>query len=724
MRTSRSTLRIQLFCATAAIAAASIPACAQAADEPATESRDDTTSITVTGMRQPYLGTTPLKQLPQVVQTMDAKILQDAGLTTLSGALDFVAGVARQNNFGGLFDSYAIRGFAGDESQSSNYLLNGFSASRGYGGARDASNIERIEVIKGPTSALFGRGDPGGAVNIITKKPYFTNGGELQLSGGSYNNRRVQGDVNVALTSKFAARITGAYDEGDSYRQYMHHKTYTISPSFLWQLNDATKLSYDFEWVHQQVPFDRGIVAVNGNLYAIPRTRFLGEPGDGPITTESFSHQLQMQHSFSKNWTVLLGASYRTSSFSGYATEAENTTSRQRFYTDSTNLSRQRRYRDYNTTDLTFRGEVDGKAETFGLTHNLQIGADWNYFTLDTIQTRFRPPAVAAQTTLAAGNAINIYNPVYGNLPTTGAFINSIEKDEEGGAYLQDMIDVTDWLKLRAGGRYDHFDQIVLNRLTTAWSRQTRDAFSPQLGLSILPTQSLTLYGSFGKGFRPNIGTDANNNAFLPEKTTAWEVGGKLSAFHNALLASLALYTMTKTNVLTADPVNAGFSIAAGKARSRGVEASVSGKLPYGFRVDLNYAYTDAIIDQDAIDPNFGYSLHKGDQLINVPKNSASALLFKDFTLAGKKADIGAGINYVGQRVGETGYRNASGAMFMLPSYTLTRVSASLSLTEKLKLSGEVTNLFNVSYFPSSYSRIWLMPGAPRQFMVHLAYKM
>lgn len=703
------------------MAAISIPAHAQSADEQGSDAKTD---ITVNGMRQPYLGTTPLKQMPQVVQTLDAKILQDAGLTTLQGAMDFVAGAARQNNFGGLFDSYAIRGFAGDESQSSNYLLNGFSASRGYGGARDASNIERIEVIKGPTSALFGRGDPGGAVNIITKKPYFTNGGELQLSGGSFNNRRVQGDVNIAITPKFAARITGAYDEGDSYRQYVHHKTYTISPSFLWQLSDATKLSYDFEWVHQAVPFDRGIVSANGNLYAVPRTRFLGEPGDGPITTESFGHQLQLQHSFSKDWTLLLGSSYRTSSFSGYATEAENTTSRQRFYTDFTNLSRQRRYRDYNTTDLTFRGELDGSAETFGLKHNLQIGADWNYFTLDTIQTRFRPPAVASQTTLTAGNAVNVYNPVYGNLPATAAFINSYEKDEEGGAYLQDMIDVTDWLKLRAGGRYDHFSQIILNRLTSVWSRQTRDAFSPQLGLSILPTQSLTFYGSYGKGFRPNTGTDVNNNAFLPEKTTAWEVGAKVSAFHNALLASLAAYTMTKTNVLTADPVNSGFSIAAGKARSRGIEASVNGKLPYGFRVDLNYAYTDATIDQDAVDPNFGYALHKGDPLINVPKNSASALLFKDFTLVGKKADLGVGVNYVGSRVGETGYRNASGAMFMLPSYTLTRVSASIGLTERVKLSGEVTNLFNVSYFPSSYSRIWLMPGAPRQFMVHLAYKM
>lgn len=721
MRTSRSTLRIQLFCATAVLTVIAAPAHAQSSDD-ATDAKAD--SITVTGMRQPYLGTTPLRQLPQVVQTMDAKILQDAGLTTLSGALDFVAGVARQNNFGGLFDSYAIRGFAGDESQSSSYLINGFSASRGYGGARDASNIERIEVIKGPTSALFGRGDPGGAVNIVTKKPSFTKGGELVLSGGSYKNRRVQGDINLAITPKFAARITGAYDEGDSYRQFIHHKTYTISPSFLWQLDDATRLSYDFEWVHQAVPFDRGIVAVNGNLTALPRSRFLGEPGDGPITTESFSHQLQMQHSFSKDWAVLLGASYRTSSFSGYATEAENTTSRQRFYTDSTNLSRQRRYRDYNTTDLTFRGEVDGTAHTFGLKHNLQIGADWNYFTLDTIQTRFRPPAVASQTTLTAGNAVNIYAPAYGNLATTGAFINSIEKDEEGGVYLQDMIDVTDWFKLRAGGRYDHFNQIVLNRLTTGFARQTRNAFSPQVGISILPTRSLTLYGSFGRGFRPNIGTDANNGAFLPEQTRAWEVGGKFSAFHNALLATLAAYTMTKTNVLTADPVNAGFSIAAGKARSRGIEASISGKLPYGFRADLNYAYTDAAIDQDAVDPNFGYTLRKGDPLINVPKNSASALLFKDFTLAGKKADLGVGVNYVGARLGETGYRNASGALFMLPGYTLTRLAASIALTERAKLSGEVTNLFDVTYVPSSYSRVWLMPGAPRQFMVHLAYKM
>jgi iron complex outermembrane receptor protein len=691
---------------------------AQAADDNA-----DRTAITVTAQRQPYLGTTPLKELPQVVQTLDIATLKDAGITKLQSALDYVAGVSRQNNFGGLFDSYAIRGFAGDESLSSNYLLNGFNASRGYGGARDASNIERIEIIKGPTSALFGRGDPGGAVNIVTKKPYLTGtGGELEASGGSFENRRVQGDFNVALTGNFAARITGAYDEGDSFRDYVHHKTYTFTPSFLWKLGDDTSLTYELEYIHQAVPLDRGVVAVNGNVRAVPRSRFLGEPGDGDITTKALGHQAQLQHDFDGNWTLLTGMSYRTTSFRGFATEAENTTGRQLLYSNGTTLSRQRRYRDYSTRDMTFRSEVSGKVETFGIVHHLQIGADWDYFTLNQIQRRFRPPAIASQTTLARGNAVDIYDPVYGNLPATSALINSKEDDESAGVYLQDMIDLTDWLKIRAGGRYDYFRQVIDDRIGNHLTHQNKTAFSPQVGVSVLPIPAITLYASYGRGFRPNTGYDANSNAFAPERTTAYEVGGKFAVLHNALTGSLALYTMKKTNVLTADPVNAGFSIAVGEARSRGVEASVSGKLPYGLRVDLNYAYTDAEVAKNALDPSFSYSLLKGDPLINIPKNSASALVFKDFKLFDRKANVGGGINYVGSRLGETGYRDANGNFFTLPHYTLTRVMVSFWATERLKVSSEVTNLFDVHYYPSSYSRVWLMPGAPRQFTVRLGY--
>ena len=158
-----STLRLALIASTATIALPSV-AIAQA---PAAESSD----IVVTGLKRQYFGDTPVKEIPQAVQFLEGELLDDLNITRLDTALELASGVSKQNNFGGLWDSFAIRGFAGDENFPSGFLVNGFNGGRGYGGPRDASNVERIEVLKGPNSALFGRGEPGGTINIVSKKP-------------------------------------------------------------------------------------------------------------------------------------------------------------------------------------------------------------------------------------------------------------------------------------------------------------------------------------------------------------------------------------------------------------------------------------------------------------------------------------------------------------------------------------------------------------------------
>ena len=693
-----------------------------AQDRGAPVQASDVGEVVVTAQRQPYLGDTPLRILPQEVQTLDARTLDAAGITRLQTALDFVAGVARQNNLGGLFDAYAIRGFAGDENLAGNYLLNGFNASRGYGGPRDASNIERIEVVKGPTSALFGRGDPGGVVNIVTKKPFFGQGGDIEASLGSYNQRRVEGDLDTALGGKFAARVTGAYDEGDSFRDTVHHETYTVTPTFLWKPTDTTSLTYELEYLNQSIPLDRGVVSVNGRLGVVPISRFLGEPGDGNIATESLGHQLQLQHDFAGGWSLLLGGSQRDTSFKGYATDAENADARQKLFTDGRTLSRQRRLRDYDTGDTTLRGELSGRFSIFGVAHSLQVGADWDRFTLTQQVTRFRPPAVARQTSLAAGDAVDIFAPVYGDLPIAGAFISSRERDEEGGVYAQDMIDLAPWLKLRVGGRFDRFTQHLSDRLALTERRQEKTAFSPQVGVSVLPTRELTLYASYGEGFRPNSGFNVAGSAFEPEETRSYEVGGKLALLGGRLTGSAAVFSTTRDNVLTADPVNSGFSIAIGEARSRGAEASLSGRLPQGLDLILNYAYTDAEIRRNALDPNFGFALRRGDQLIDVPHHSASALVIKSFTLAEHRASVGFTLNYVGSRVGQTGYRYPDGRQFRLPDYVIAGLNASVDLTPRVRLALDLTNLFDETYHPSSYSRVWVTPGAPREATVRVRY--
>ncbi|MEA1671984.1 TonB-dependent siderophore receptor [Nitrospirillum sp. BR 11163] len=706
--TGRSSFRF--FCAASAAYLMFMPV-ARAADDQAPATGDSLEEITVTAQKQQYRGDVPAQAMPQSLQVISSELLSDIGATRLDTALDMAAGMARQNNFGGMWDSYAVRGFSGDENFPSGYLVNGFNASRGFGGPRDASNIDHIEILKGPNSALFGRGEPGGTVNILTKKPKFDPQGSMTLTAGNYADKRVEGDVTGPWTDNLAVRLNGAYEDGHSFRDTVRTTKYTLTPSAFLRLNDQMSLSYEMEDVHQEMPFDRGVVAVNGVLGKIPANRFLGEPADDKMKIDGLSHQLQFEDNFAKDWSLLVGLSYRDTAMKGYSDEAELTASRQKLYVDGQTLSRQRRYRDYETGDLVGRAEVSGKFDTGIFTNHVLVGADWDRFSFDQLQNRFRP-------TLANPNGINIYNPVYSTtLKTVGSFVNSLEIDNSGGVYFQDQIDLTGHWKLRVGARYDDYSQDIYNRLTGTWTRLSDTATSPQAGLVYEVSDMLSLYASYGRGFRPNTGTDAKGGGFKPEETESYEVGAKLATTDEKLTGTLALFSMTKNNIMTADPVNAGFSLAIGEAESKGVEVDVTGTLPGDFKLWFSYAYTDAEVAKDFLDPNFGLAIHKGDRLINIPKHSGSLLLTRDFQVGEGVVTVGGGVNYVGSRLGETG------ASFTLPDYTLTRLIASYAPNRNWKISGEISNLFDETYYSASYSRLWVTPGTPRTYRVHASYR-
>lgn len=680
------------------------------------QDKDDVRQIVVTGQKQQYLGDIPTKDLPQNVQVLSSELLQNTGITRLDDALDLTSGVARQNNFGGLWDSFAIRGFAGDENFPSGFLVNGFNGGRGYGGPRDASDVESIEVLKGPNSALFGRGEPGGTVNIISKKANFSGQkGSFTLSAGSWNAYRVEGDYNMPVTDSFAIRAVGAVEDADSFRDIIHTRKYSVTPSFFARFSDSTTLTYELEYVNQEVPFDRGVVAVNGVLGLIPQSRFLGSPKDGPMKVEVLGHQAQLQHDFSRDWTLLLGFGYRDTSFTGYSSDPELARSRQRLFTDGQTLSRQRRFRDYNTTHMVFRGEISGKLYTGNITHHVIVGADWDKFDIDLYQTRYRP------TASDLSYAINIYNPNY-NIPAptpTAVIQNSLSIQKAWGIYFQDQIDITEWLKIRGGGRYDNFHQDITNRSGSSPNPQTETRFSPSAGLVVNPTDTVSLYASYGTGFRPNSGLDFFSNPFKPETSKAYEVGAKYVSPDGRISSTLSLYTMKKNNVLTSDPDpnHAGFSKAIGRARSKGIEFDVNAKLPADFQLYLNYAYTDAAWDEDVLDPNFAQPIRKGDPLINIPKNQFNALLTKDFEVGGHDATLGAGVLYVDKRLGQTA------TTFFLPSYTLVKLIGSFDLTDNIKISADVNNLFDKRYYASSYATVWVQPGMPRSFHVRASFR-
>jgi iron complex outermembrane receptor protein len=386
--------------------------------------------ITVTGIRQAYQGDFEAKEIPQAINTIDAEQLENNNILRLTDALDLNASVARQNTLGGLWDAFAIRGFAGDENLPSGYLVNGFNGGRGFGGQRDVAGIESIEVLKGPAAALLGRGEPGGTINIVTKQPLYGDIlGSIALQYGSYDRVRAEADANLAIGENFSVRLVGYAEGAESFRDTIESNRRGFLPSVGLRLGDQTRLTYDLEWTRVAVPFDRGIVVLNNNFQTVPRNRFLGEPRDGDHVARAEAHQLRVQHDFNDKWNVQLGVSHRDTLLTGQSSDAELVRSRQKLFADGRSLSRQRRSRMYDSEHFVVRGEVSGEFDLGGMRHRILFGADYDKFENDQDFRRFRPPAVSGNPSDPAANIIDIVNPVYGRfpLPTPAPLTNRVD---------------------------------------------------------------------------------------------------------------------------------------------------------------------------------------------------------------------------------------------------------------------------------------------------------
>jgi iron complex outermembrane receptor protein len=692
------------------VAVAEAPVSAGAGAAEAQSENAESKKVYVKGSRQNYRALsatgatktdTLLKDLPQSVRVLTADLLKDVGVTSLASALDLSSGITRQSNLGGLWDSYSMRGFTGDPNFGSDYLVNGFSSSRGYNGLRDSASTASVEVLKGPASALYGRGEPGGTVNITTKKPRFEPAYAIDLSVGSFHTYRTAVDLTGPVTENIAYRLNGAFEKGDSFRDTVETRRSFISPSFIWLVGDNTKVSYELERSVQRVPFDRGVVAVNGVLGLIPNSRFLGEPDDGPIEVKSLGHQVFVEHEFNEKWKLQTGVSYRDSSLIGFSTEANN------LLADGRTLRRQRRYRDFSATDKSGRIELVGKFDTGPVTHNVLFGADAYRFDDRRIQTRRNPNATNPY-------AIDIYNPVYGGKSDPLLLsIDTQENQRSHAFYAQDQIDLTEQWKALLGIRWDKYDQTVQNFRTKAVNDQSLSASSPRGGLVYQPLPTVSLYATAAKGFRPNSGISIDNKGFPAEESKSYEAGIKLETADGKLTGTLAFYRITKENVLTTNPVNTDFSMPAGEVASKGVELDVSGEIYKDLRLALAYAYTDAKVTKGDV------TIITGSRFPNVPRQSGSIVLTKAFTVNGQQATLGGGATYVGDRLGDVAFTSN----FKLPAYTTFKLISSWSPTKNLRLALNVDNLFNKRYYASSYQQVWVAPGQERTITLNLNYK-
>lgn len=690
-----------------------VPITAQGESNVQEKTPDNIEHIEVRKHWQPFRGNVPLFETPQAVDRIPAELLDKEGITRFIDALNFSPSIVRQNNSGGMFDSFAIRGFSGDENNPSGYLINGFNV-RGYSGSRTTVNIETVEVMKGPGSALYGQGEPGGTINIITKKPRFDEQGYIQGTVGNFDKKQVEFDYTNGMNKVSAYRITGSYEDSDTHRDHVFFKNFTLNPSFLWNISKSTNVSYEIEILNQEKPLDRGMYVLNYDFDDVASEDFYGDIRDGAHEVKALGHQLLANHTFNSQWHILAGVSYRDSSFKGQSSDTELSEGRQVLYADPSILSRQRRTRDYQARDLSSRLELSGEVQFGSVVNNVLLGLDHYTYHLDTDYRRWRTDWGSLDTTYS----INPENPDYTMpRPKTSPTTFTSEKQDGLGFYAQNLMELTTKTKFLVGFRVDKFNQEIVNKLSDLSQERSQTQWSPRLGFVYDIDNDINIYTSYAEGFRPNPGVDFDRNAFAPEETTSYEIGAKWRNLSGRFSGSVALFSAKKENMLTAEP-NTGFSATLGEVESQGVELQLTSDLTDNTRLNLGYAYTDAKTANEAINSDWGVTIPKGSRLINVAKNSGYISLRHYASLRGKEAYLGATLRYVGDRLGET-----TDPGYILPSYTLVNVSASLALTQQLSINVDINNLFNKEYFENSYHKLWTMPGSPINYTASMKYQ-
>jgi iron complex outermembrane receptor protein len=635
---------------------------------------------------------TAIREIPQAISVIPAAVLEDLGSSNVERALDFAGGVSKQNNFGGLtLYEYSVRGFTTSE-----FYKDGFSANRGYPSTPDAASIERIEVLKGPAASLYGRGDPGGTVNIVTKKPQADTFARLQASAGSWDRYRTSLDLNSPLDEQgdLLVRLNLAAEDNHSFRDHVTSERLFAAPSFSWQLSPDTRLLLEAEVVRHRSVFDRGIVAPNNRLGSVSRSTFLGEPSDGDIENDNNLIQASLEHALNDSWQLRLASHFKEGELAGYASE------NQALADDGRTLTRRFRERETTWHDSITQLELRGDVQLGGLQHQLLIGSEYENYRKNERVTEVRPRS-----------PIDIYDPVYGRPRPTGARSGSDnhEQVESHALNLQDQIIFTERLRGVIGVRFEHFDQSIDNRVNGARSEQSHDALTQRAGLLYQLTPSVGLFANASTSFKPNNGLDRNSRAFDPEQGIGYEAGVKLDLLDDRLSATLAAFHLTKENVLTADPADASFQTTAGEARSQGFDLQVSGQLTDALRVIGAFAFIDAEVTKG------DEALPAGSRLLGVARQSGSLLgvyEFQDGWLRG--ADLGAAFSYVGDRSGQ------AGSNFELPAYHTVDLLAHYAFSPRVKVGAHLNNLFDEKYYERSYNNLWVMPGEPRNLSFNL----
>lgn len=655
---------------------------------------------------------TPILDIPASVQVIPQQVLEDQQVTDLGDALRNVSGASVSETEGRGFQ-LSLRGFEGVPIFRDGFRLyspndNGDAAGQGF---PEIANVERIEVLSGPASILFGQIEPGGAVSIVSKRPLDEPFYQAALQVGSHGFIRPRIDFSGPLTedNRLLYRLNAVVENDEGFRAYEEDSDrFFIAPALTWRIDDRTDLNLQLEYLEDQRPFDAGLVALGNGVADLPRDRILGEPDDS-ISSEFISVGYDLEHRFSDSWTLRNAFRYLENNddisatlsfpFIGGLNEATGTLNR--VFAEQT----------VTNETLALQTSVVGEFATGSIDHTLLLGVDLARYRLDSESfTVFFPPSVRVP--------INIFDPVYGavprpdrlDTPTSSENINTNSLQ----FYVQDQIEILDNLILVAGLNYETASQSTTATRggTTTESDLSADAFSPRLGLVYQPLENLSLYGSYSRSFFPSAALTAAGEPLPPEEGEGFEVGIKTELFDQRLLATLAYFNLTKRNLATADPTDPRFSVATGEQQSQGIELDVTGEVLPGWNLIASYSYIDAQVTEDN-------QFAVGNRLPGVPEHSAS--LWTTYEIqSGNLAGLGfgVGVNWVGDRQGDL--ENS----FQLDSYFLTN-AAVFYRQDNWRLGLNLNNIFNVNYIegtPRTRTR-GIQPGEPFTVIGSISYE-
>ncbi|HDT4050061.1 TPA: TonB-dependent siderophore receptor [Enterobacter bugandensis] len=654
----------------------------------------NTSTATLTNM--------PMLDIPQVVNTVSDKVLADQHATTLDEGLYNVSNVVQTNTLGGTQDAFVRRGFGANRDGS--IMTNGLRTvlPRSFNAA-----TERVEVLKGPASTLYGILDPGGLINVVTKRPEKIFGGSISATSSSFGGGTGKVDVTGPIEgTRLAYRLTGEYQDEDYWRNFGNERSTFIAPSLTWFGDDAT-VTVLYSHRDYKTPFDRGTIFDLNTKKAVDvdrKTRF-----DEPFNVtdgQSDLAQLNAEYRLNSQWTAKFDYSYSQDKYSdnqarvmAYDSKTGTLTRR----VDATQGSTQRMH--------STRADLQGNVDIAGFYNEILTGVSYeNYDLLRTDMMRCKNV-----------KGFNIYNPVYGKLDecTTVSAADSDQtlKQESYSAYAQDALYLTDkWIAV-AGLRYQYYTQYAGKGRPFNVNTDSRDEqWTPKLGLVYKLTPAVSLFANYSQTFMPQSSIASYIGDLPPETSNSYEVGAKFDLF-DGITANIALFDIHKRNVLYTESIG-GETIAktAGRVRSQGMEVDLAGSLTENTNIIASYGYTDAKVLED---PDYA-----GKPLPNVPRHTGSLFLTYDIhnAFAGNTLTLGGGGHSVSRRSA------TNGADYYLPGYFVADAFAAykIKLQYPVTLQVNVKNLFDKTYYTSSIAtnNLGNQIGDPRevQFTVKMEF--